>query len=184
MKYINPHDYSYIKLEYMKTIKVDEEYQQDYTYQISMPVGKNFDNTFLPDLTPSEMLKLGIFGGNYFVEYPNEFPKKWFHGVEFSTTGKSIKEYNFFGVNASQPLKEWERKGWIYPEDPKGWFLWYCRYYVGRRIDEEDDRQIKRWKNMQRHISQLKKNCNNGDFNCRPRQRQALLHWAYDSRLM
>jgi len=43
-------------------------------------------------------------------------------------------------------------------------------------------RQIKRWKAIQRHIAQLTKNCRKGDFSCRPKQRQALLHWAYDSR--
>jgi hypothetical protein len=48
----------------------------------------------------------------------------------------------------------------------------------------EDERQICRWKALRRHIAQLRRACEPGDVWCRPRQRQALLHWAYDSRLM
>ncbi|MFA5999797.1 MAG: hypothetical protein WC783_02325, partial [Candidatus Paceibacterota bacterium] len=81
----------------------------------------------------------------------------------------------------SQPLSVWKAKGWIRPQDPRGWFEWYCRYYLGRRT-KDDERQIKRWLAMRRHIMQIKNNCRAGDEHCRPRQRQALLHWAYDSR--
>lgn len=166
----------------MKKVKVNEQYQKGYTYSLQEPAGSHFDQAFTPDLTPKDMLQLGIFGGNYFNEVPREFPSDWFEGVELSQTGSAQKELNYFKVNASQPLRVWRQKGWIYPEDPKGWFLWYCRYYLGRRIKEEDARQIKRWKNMQRHVSQVKNHCQQGDETCRPRQRQALLHWAYDSR--
>jgi len=162
-------------------VKVDEDYQSGYQYTLSEQPGKNFDLSFKPDLTPSQMLHMGVFGGNYFTNAPSEFPKEWFEGVKFTENATADKNLNFFGVNASQPLAEWQRKGWINPEDPKGWFLWYCRYYMGRRINDEDSRQIKRWKNMRRHISQLQKSCYPGDLTCRPRQRQALLHWAYDS---
>lgn len=167
----------------MKRIHVDEQYQSGYEYNLTEPVGKNFRDDFTPDLTPAEMLKLGVFGGDYFNEIPDEFPSSWFDGVALSQIGAD-KSLNFFKVNASQPLSEWQRKGWIYEEDPKGWFLWYCRYFTGRRIPEEDDRQIRRWKKMRRHINQLKNSCQPGDLSCRPRQRQALLHWAYDSREM
>lgn len=166
----------------MKAVSVNEAYQSGYTYTLHEPPGKNFAPDFNPDLTPKQMLRLGIFGGDYFTEAPKEFPKDWFDGVEFSQAGTALKNLNQFKVNASQPLSVWEKKGWIYPEDPKGWFLWYCRYYMGRRIKEEDARQIKRWKNMKRHVTQLQKNCKPQDASCRPRQRQALLHWAYDSR--
>jgi len=128
------------------------------------------------------MLQLGIFGGDYFQEVPNEFPNDWFDGVVLSHPRGAIASLNFFKVNASQPLSVWQKKGWIYFEDPKGWVLWYCRYYMGRRIPEEDNRQIKRWKAMVRHKTQLTNSCSPGDWSCRPRQRQALLHWAYDSR--
>ncbi|MCA9342862.1 hypothetical protein KC950_02515 [Candidatus Saccharibacteria bacterium] len=166
----------------MKKVQVDEEYQKGYEYRLTEPVGKNFGEEFTPELTPKQMLSLGVFGGNYFSETPSEFPKDWFESVRYSKTGHGDKSLNYYRVNASQPLEVWQQKGWIYPEDPKGWFLWYFRYYMGRRIPEEDKRQIKRWKNFKRHVSQVKKYCTPGDVNCRPRQRQALLHWAYDSR--
>lgn len=167
----------------MKIIKVNDYYQQGYQYALHAPSGKNFNPEFKPQLTPKQMLHLGIFGGAYFTKPPKEFPPDWFAGVVFSKTGKSDKNLNYFKVNASQSLQTWQKKGWIYFEDPLGWFLWYCRYYQGRRIEEEDARQINRWKNMTRHIAQIKKSCNPGDLSCRPRQRQALLHWAYDTRL-
>ncbi len=167
----------------MRRIIVDEPYQSGYSYTLSRPVGKDFDPGFSPDLTPSEMLHLGIFGGDYFTQVPREFPAEWFDGVALSAPGVGAqKQLNYFGVNASQPLAEWQRKGWIYDEDPHGWFLWYCRYFMGRRIPEEDTRQIKRWRNMRRHLSQLQSHCMVGDITCQPRRRQALLHWAYDTR--
>jgi len=76
----------------------------------------------------------------------------------------------------------WVTKGWIYKDDPRGWFQWYYRYYMGRRIPDEDKRQIKRWMMMKRHIKQIAYNCKSGDISYRPRQRQVLLHWAYDGR--
>lgn len=166
----------------MQTITVHEPYQTAYTYHLVKPVGKDFDPDFTPDLSPAEMLRLGIFGGNYFSEIPSEFPSEWFQGVTIASDNKAHASYNYFQVLASQPLSEWQKRGWIYPEDPKGWFLWYCRYYMGRRIPDEDARQIKRWKAIRRHIGQLQNACHTGDELCRPRQRQALLHWAYDSR--
>lgn len=166
----------------MRTIRINEAYQTGYEYILTEPVGKNFDPEFRPDLSPKQMLDLGIFGGNYFTQTPHEFPKEWFKNTRYSKTGHSDKDLNYYKVHASQPLKVWQQKGWIYPEDPKGWFLWYCRYYLGRRIPQEDKRQIKRWKAIKRHVSQIQRNCSPGDKTCRPKQRQAVLHWAYDAR--
>ena len=135
---------------------------------------------FKPELTPKEMLELGVFGGNYFDGDYEEFPKDWFKNARL-TDGKPNPKLNFFEVSASQPLSVWQEKGWINPQDPLGWFQWYCRYYQGRR-SKDDDRQIKRWKAMKRHIAQIQKGCSPGDLTCRRKQRQALLHWAYDSR--
>ena len=111
----------------------------------------------------------------------NEFPAAWFAQAKLSPERRDCS-LNYFGVNASQPLSMWRKKGWIYPDDPRGWFQWYCRYYMGRRIPEEDSRQIRRWKAMRRHVAQIKRHCEHRDQTCRKRQRQALLHWAYDSR--
>lgn len=162
-------------------VKVNDKMQTGYSYSLEQPNGKNFDTVFKPELTPKQMLELGIFGGKYLNDCQQEFPSNWFEQAKLSPIKKDIS-LNYFKVDASQPLAVWQKKGWIYPEDPRGWFQWYCRYYMGRRIPDEDRRQIKRWKAMKRHISQLKKHCLSKDLDCRKRQRQALLHWAYDSR--
>lgn len=167
-----------------KLIKVNNKMQKGYEYRLVEPVGKNFDPRFKPDLSPKQMLELGVFGGVYMRDCVDEFPKEWFAKAKFQKADsyKHDPKINFFQVNASQPLSVWRSKGWIYKDDPRGWFEWYCRYYMGRRIPDEDERQIKRWLAMTRHIAQIRKNCRVGDFNCHRRQRQALLHWAYDSR--
>lgn len=161
-------------------VKVSDLMQQIYSYFLTEPEGKNFDPEFKPELTPKEMLALGIFGGVYMRDCTNEFPPDWFQHAVISKDGHN-PSLNFFKVDASQPLSVWRDKNWIHSNDPRGWFQWYCRYYRGRR-QIDDERQIKRWKAMKRHISQIQKNCSPGDLSCRPRQRQALLHWAYDSR--
>jgi len=163
-----------------KTITVNDKMQRGYRYALTAPTGRNFDPEFTPQLTPAAMLALGIFGGKYMTDCRREFPKSWFARAKLSPKGGD-PSLNCFGVEASQPLAEWKRKGWIHPDDPRGWFQWYCRYYLGRR-HPDDARQIKRWKAIRRHIRQIEKNCERGDVFCRPRQRQALLHWAYDSR--
>ena len=163
----------------MKTVHVDDTMQQAYSYQLVEPPGENFDSEFKPELTPKEMLKLGVFGGKYLNDCQQEFPHDWFVDAKLSPEVKDIS-LNYFAVDASQSLSEWRRKGWIHPQDPRGWFQWYCRYYMGRRT-EDDARQIKRWKAFRRHASAVKKNCEVYDFRCRKKQRQALLHWAYDS---
>lgn len=164
-------------------VVVSDKMQKGYTYFLTEPVGKNFEKSFDPDLTPKEMLALGVFGGKYMTDCKNEFPRDWYSKAKLCAT-KHDPELNLFKVNASQPLSVWQKKGWIYKDDPRGWFQWYCRYYMGRRLGEEDARQIKRWKAIRRHIGQIKKNCFPGDLNCRRKQRQAILHWAYDSRLL
>jgi len=171
----------------MKPIKitVNDLMQKGYVYERTEPVGENFDTDFKPQLTPWEMLKLGVFGGVYMRDCTDEFPKEWFKDAKFAPLGSDehVAELNYFGVNASQPLSVWLAKGWIHPDDPRGWFQWYCRYYMGRR-HSDDVRQIKRWKAMVRHVAQIKKNCRVGDDTCHTKQRQALMHWAYDSRKM
>jgi hypothetical protein len=156
--------------------------QQGYVYFLTEPAGRNFHPDFQPELTPKEMLALGVFGGKYMTDCRAEFPTDWFASARLCLERHDPK-LNFFGVNASQPLSVWRKKGWIHPDDPRGWFQWYCRYYCGRR-HPDDERQIGRWKAVRRHVAQLNKHCAPRDLNCRRRQRQALLHWAYDSRAM
>jgi hypothetical protein len=165
-----------------KMMVVDDRMQRGYRYVLMEPEGAHFDPGFRPELTPAKMLELGVFGGKYMTDCRDEFPADWFEHAQLSPERRD-PALNFFGVNASKPLATWREKGWIYDEDPRGWFQWYCRYFLGRRCPD-DERQIKRWKAMVRHVAQIRKHCMPGDLDCRPRQRQALLHWAYDSREM
>ena len=159
-----------------RSVITNDRMQQNYRYELTHRAGREFDPRFEPQLTPKEMLALGVFGGKYMTDCGDEYPKSWFTSAKLAPKGYDAS-LNFFGVRASQPLSVWRAKGWIYPDDPRGWFQWYCRYYQGRRLPEEDERQIKRWLNMRRHIAQVQKNCHKGDFNCHRKQRQALLHW-------
>lgn len=164
-----------------KKVTVSDKMQRNYVYYLTEPIGKNFNPDFKPELTPKQMLALGIFCGRYLRDCINEFPADWFESAKFTKDQADCK-LNYFKIKASLPLSYWRKKGWIFHDDPRGWFQWYCRYYLGRRIPGEDRRQIKRWRQMVRHLGQIKKNCKKGDLSCRPKQRQVLLHWAYDSR--
>ena len=164
-----------------RTVTVNDKMQRGYRYQLVVAPGRSFDPDFRPELTPKEMLRVGVFCGKYMTDCRKEFPDIWFKGAQLACEKRDC-ELNYFGVDASQPLSVWRKNGWIHPDDPRGWFQWYCRYYMGRRIPDEDARQIGRWKAIQRHVAQVRRNCERGDLTCRKRQRQALLHWAYDSR--
>ena len=158
---------------------MNDRMQKGYVYYRTEPAGKNFAPEFAPELTPRQMLAAGVFGGRYMTDCRKEFPASWFARAKLSKERRA--GLNCFGVNASQPLSAWRAKGWIHRDDPRGWFQWYCRYYMGRR-GPDDARQIARWKAIRRHAAQIRRNCMKGDLGCRKRQRQALLHWAYDSR--
>jgi hypothetical protein len=154
--------------------------QHGYVYYRTEPVGRHFAPEFRPQLTPKQMLQLGVFGGKYLTDCRREFPASWFARAKLSPA-RSDARLNYFGVKASQPLAVWRLNGWIRPQDPRGWFQWYCRYYMGRRT-ADDARQIRRWRAMVRHAAAIRAHCETGDLACRRKQRQALLHWAYDSR--
>ena len=138
----------------------------------------DFYEIFKPELTPKEMLELGVFGGAYFGDKIKEFPKSWLKDAKLSK--KFDVKINRFRVKAGLSRKEWQDKGWIFKEDPLGWFQWYCRFSMGRRLPSVDITQIKRWKNFKRHVTAIEKNCEKGDLGCRKRQRQAILQWAYN----
>jgi hypothetical protein len=163
-----------------REIIVNDLMQHGYRYICSEPPGKNFHPDFRPELSPKELLSMGVFGGKYMTDCSAEFPDDWFDLAKLCHE-RHLPELNFFGINASKPLWYWREKGWIHEDDPRGWFQWYCRYWQGRRCSD-DLRQIARWKAMRRHIAQIERNCPPGMLSCRRRQRQALLHWAYDSR--
>lgn len=164
-------------------ITVNDRFQQDYRYKRVAPMGADFAEGFSPELTPHAMLRLGVFGGKYMTDCAAEFPESWFIDAKLAANTPRA-DLNYFGVLASSSLSEWKRKNWIHPEDPRGWFQWYCRYFSGRRLGDEDCRQIARWRAFRRHAAQIRRNCEPGDPFCRPRQRQALLQWAYDSRIL
>ena len=162
-------------------VVVNDRMQQGYRYRRTAPMGGCFDPGFEPELTPAEMLKLGIFCGKYMTDCTAEFPASWFTEAKLAPERPDCS-LNYFGIRASVSLRVWIEKGWIHPDDPRGWFQWYCGYYSGRRMPDEDRRQIARWRAFRRHAAQIRKHCEPGDPFCRPKQRQALLQWAYDSR--
>ncbi len=159
-------------------ITVNDKMQTDYSYEITAPAGKRFAEGFEPHFSPQQMLSLGVFEGKYCNDCRGELPEDWFTEAKLSDTPDP--ERNYFGVKSRKPLSYWREKGWIHGPDPRGWFQWYCRYYLGRRLAEIDEIQIKRWRSFARHAGQIRANCEPGDIFCRPRQRQALLQWAYD----
>ena len=163
-----------------RRVVVNDRMQQAYLHYRTEPAGRNFAPGFHPELTPKQMLALGVFGGRYMTDCRGEFPASWFRGARLCPA-RHDPSLNYFGVTASQSLAVWRRNRWIHPQDPRGWFQWYCRYYMGRRT-RDDARQIRRWRAVARHVAQIRKHCEPGDLECRRRQRQAVLQWAYDSR--
>jgi hypothetical protein len=151
---------------------------------------------FRPNLSPKEVLQLGSFGGTYFrpiyssvtgISYGSEewkeFPADWFEKLNIAqrVTSKTYRnDVNRYNEHCGGDLEMWESSGWITHIDPYGWFQWYCRSWMGRRLPTLDAIQIKRWKAFARHSGGVKKNCPAGDLSCRPRQRQALLQWAWN----
>ena len=139
------------------------------------------------------MLKKGIFGGTYFnqlVDY-RKFPKDWFSEIDKSyyLSIDYNRKLNFFNIKSGQSQEEWEAKGWIHKDDPRGWFEWYCKYFEGRR-HEDDVRQIKRWKQLAGPngrfrkwlVTQILKKGTKKDWNnssISPAIRQTLQHWGY-----
>ncbi len=158
---------------------VNDKMQQGYEYTLSEEPGKNFAPDFKPELSPMQILELGVFEGHYLNDCQAEFPSDWFINAKLSPFYPDVKQ-NYFRVKSRMSLKQWQEKGWIIYPDVRGWFQWYCRYYMGRRLQKIDDIQIQRWKQFKRHYMQIKKNCFAFDLECRKKQRQAILQWAYN----
>lgn len=163
-----------------RVIRVSDKMQRGYEYTLEAGYGKITDPAFNPELSPLEMLRMGVFEGKYLTDCRDEFPKEWYRDGKMTTDDLPHVDLNYFKIKSRQPLREWRRKKWILGPDVRGWFQWYCRYYIGRRLPEIDRVQIGRWRAFARHKAQVVKNCARGDTACRPRQRQALLQWAYN----
>lgn len=179
-----------------RKIEVDDKMQK-YTYELAEKPGKNFAEGFEPELTPKQMLLLGVFEGKYLNDCVLEFPKEWWTQPVLANLSPERPDIscNYFNIKSRLSLQEWEDRGWIPivegDKDIRGWFQWYCRYYMGRRMKKVDEAQIKRWHAFKRHRAQVEKNCkgkckrgkdylDSEPCKCRPRQRQALLQWAYN----
>ena len=160
-------------------ITVNDSYQSGYSYYLEVSAGEGFAPDFSPYYTPAEMLEMGVFEGKYLNDCRAEFPENWFESAKLSD--QPDENLNYFGIKSRQPLSIWREKGWIYGPDPRGWFQWYCRYYMGRRLPDTDVIQIKRWRAFARHAGQVRANCEPGDIFCRPRQRQGLLQWSHNA---
>jgi hypothetical protein len=177
-----------------------------YSYTLAAEPG-DLPADFRPDLSPAEMLMLGVFEGKYLNDCVTEFPAEWFLGAlmtgHLSPEGPDPVRCNLFGIKSRQPLGIWRENGWA-PSlahgnstddhyrgalgdparnpDERGWFQWYCRYWMGRRIPELDAIQIRRWRSFRRHAGAVRGGCPpwRQERTCRLRERQALLQWAYN----
>ncbi len=116
-----------VGMKYVRVV-VNDLMQQSYVYFLTEPIGQNFNPDFRPELTPKEMLELGVFGGKYMTDCTDEFSAGWFVHARLCPE-RHDPGLNYFGVSASQPLSYWQEKGWIYHEDPRGWFQ--CSYQTG-----------------------------------------------------
>ena len=206
--------------------------KKGYSYRLDATPGDLKDNReFQPDLSPGEMLMLGVFEGKYLNDCVREFPAEWFVGAlamgRLSPERADPEQCNLFGVKSRQNLDVWRENGWVATQptrarsldraevgmrgvtrrvpkstkstrttrtaksrdiladanrnpDERGWFQWYCRYWMGRRLPELDHVQIGRWRSFRRHAGAVKSGCGRGTLSCRPRERQALLQWAYN----
>jgi len=99
---------------------------------------------YQPDYTPEQLENLGVYDALYRGQAPR-----------------------------LASLGAWKPE-WISEHDPKGWAQWYKRYVSGRRIEGEDERQIRRWLSFKaRH---------GGPFVKKPTPRRgwALRNWAID----
>lgn len=178
-----------------RRVEVADRMQRVYAYRLEEAPGRGL--AFRPGLSPGRILRLGAFEGKYLNDCILEFPREWFAGALRAgrlSPGGADPRLNAFGVKSRLSLGAWRRNGWLPAApgdpDPRGWFQWYCRYWLGRRLPELDAAQIARWRSFARHRGQVlasyralgarrprtpaEKRAH------RPRQRQALLQWAYD----
>lgn len=170
----------------------------DFEWVVTARPGKDFDCGFEPELTPAQILRYGAFEGKYCSDIASrrEFPREWFAAADRKGKLLAVADpgINLFGVKSRQPWSVWRSKGWLPVSaddvDVRGWFQWYMRYWLGRRVPEIDAVQIRRWKSFARHRGQIlasyrrlgrnKPTTRDQKRTHRAKQRQALLQWAYD----
>jgi len=177
---------------------VDNKMQSGYSYILSFDAGKSLKNggmhagakisypDFKPKYSPQQMLQMGVFEGKYCNDQISEFPREWYlkdgelNEYKFSPDKPDV-ECNYFKIKSRLSLQEWRLRKWIPcapgDNDMRGWFEWYCRYWLGRRQPEVDMVQIKRWKAFVRHYAQFLKNTKNKKDHFK--RRQGLLQWSY-----
>lgn len=154
----------------------------------------DWPDKFHPNLAPRDCIRAGMLSGTYFSRTDlisvGEFPVDWFEGLDPDTYSgdRERNEVNMYGVHAGTSQADWERAGWMHSDDPRGWFQWYCRYWRGRR-HEDDERQIDRWarfasvergrwtRTLYGKIRSAGVPVDDGSIS--PVIRQSLLHWAY-----
>jgi hypothetical protein len=156
-----------------------------FKYILNEKYGK-VDKQIKKAIAPHRMLSLGVFSGKYLNDDVVEYPVEWFINAikknKLSPENKDCK-INRFKVASRMSLQQWIKNGWIVGKDDKGWFQWWCRYYIGLRRPTIDEKQIKRWLAYKRHWSQLKKHISKSrkykDPTFRAKQRQSLLQWGW-----
>lgn len=171
------------------------------------------DPDFTPNKSPADIIREGCFGGSYWrplysktlgttVEDDwRELPAEWTQGLDidkYLISPDYDPEINKHGVACGQSIEQWEENGWIAHEyDVRGWFQWYCRFWMGRRC-EDDERQISRWRKcvgetgrwrrtllkqyVQRGIRSVFDDGEDGGGEVSPVVSQTCLHWGYEVR--
>ena len=179
-----------------RKIKVNNRMQNNYEYELMFNAGtqlknggfdENDNKIFYPDFNPAyapgQMLKMGVFEGKYCNDQIFEFPKEWYSNINKFSPECADPSVNYFGVKSRQSLSIWRGKKWIPcavgDNDTRGWFEWYCRYWLGRREPAVDKIQIKRWQLFNRHYAQYLKNTKGKEITKHSKRRQALLQWSY-----
>lgn len=141
---------------------------------------KTWPLNFGPSFTPEQMLKQGIFEGKY-INNIKGIPASWKKiDKVLGPNDEPDPKINKYGVKSRQPLSTWKQNGWI-KTDKNGWFEWYIHFYLGRRLGQEDEWQIGRWRSfVARHQGQINASQKAKQQDSHLVQKQGLLQWGWD----
>ncbi|NLE06562.1 MAG: hypothetical protein GX638_17395, partial [Crenarchaeota archaeon] len=176
-------------IKYKPGLEINISYsdQKDYTYKLTKRVGSwpEFP-MFKPELTPVEILKLGVFQGKRFNDCFREFPREWFLEVleeNKLSVLKPMRKFNYFKVPEDVIAVDWkdeDHDSLMDQHDPRGWLQWYIRFHLGRRTPV-DRKQINRWVSFgKRYKKMIESSCKKGDDKCKTRIKQAMICWGFD----